>query len=56
MQPSADMTCHDRPSSPEAAPPNNLAARIMLEHDCRNIPFEVTCAIQGWLVHTQYVG
>ena len=31
-------------------------ARITLERDCRNIPFAVTCAIQGWFVHTQYVG
>lgn len=27
-------------------------ARITLERDCRNIPFAVTCAIQGWFVHT----
>ena len=31
-------------------------ARITLEHDCRDIPFAVTCAIQGWFVHIQSVG
>ena len=32
------------------------AARITPERDCCNTPFAVTCAIQGWFVHTQSLG